>query len=282
MATVDVNDPAVQSARDVIQNMLNQWGIGDLGADAWKLIQQGYTSQEAIVLQLQETDTYKERFKANELRRKAGLPVLSPAEYVSVEAAYTQVARQYGAPAGFYDNKDDFTNLIAGNVSAQELNDRFQQWSDVWNNGDQATRDAFANYYGIDNPADGIAFMADPDKALPLIEKKARAAKIGGAAGRNKIGLSSAQAEYLSSLGLSDEAAQQGFNELAQTKATQDAIGQRFGDALSVEEQVGATFGANADAEQRRQRQLTAERNMFDGGVGTTAAGTGQQTAGQV
>src|ERR1700749_1854637 len=99
-------NPQQASALAWFKQQLTQWGIATLVPDAQKLIMQGLDN-DAVTLQLQETDAYKKRFAANALRIKAGLTVLSPAEYVATETAYAQVLRQFGLPKGFYDSRDD-------------------------------------------------------------------------------------------------------------------------------------------------------------------------------
>jgi hypothetical protein len=54
----------------------------------------------------------KRRFAGNQQRRKLGLPVLSPREYLETEAAYRQVMESAGLPRGFYDSPDDFSSWI--------------------------------------------------------------------------------------------------------------------------------------------------------------------------
>src|SRR5690606_434666 len=102
--------------------------------------------------------------------RAAGLPVLSPAEYLATERSYAQVMKNYGLPKGFYDDPADFAGFIGGSVSASELQERVQSYSDLANREDPAIK-AQLRAMGM-NDGDLLAFYMDPTRANPLIRKK--------------------------------------------------------------------------------------------------------------
>jgi hypothetical protein len=118
-----VTSPTSQSARQILLDQLKQWGLEELTNDLDSLIKDGLEAP-AIVLQLADTKAYKERFKANEIRRQKGLAALSPAEYIAAEASYQTVLRTHGLPNSFYDSRDDYAEFIGNDVSPDELNDR--------------------------------------------------------------------------------------------------------------------------------------------------------------
>src|SRR3954462_15548006 len=178
-------DPTQTSALAWFKAQLTQWGIASLVPDAQKLVTQGL-SADTVLLQLQETDAYKKRFAGNALRTKAGLSVLSPAEYVATETAYAQVLRQYGLPKGFYDSHDDFTRFIAADVSPQELTQRASDAQEKYVNGPAENRQWWRSHYG-GTDAEAVAGILDPARALPLINKRLAAAAVGGAAGAQNL-----------------------------------------------------------------------------------------------
>lgn len=100
-------DPAQMDAYSLIKALLDQADLGSLADDLYGFIQQGY-SADTITLLLQETSEWKRRFAGNEERKRRGLPVLTPAEYLAVESSYRQVMRTFGLPQGFYDEYSDF------------------------------------------------------------------------------------------------------------------------------------------------------------------------------
>jgi hypothetical protein len=96
----------------------------------------GYDA-DTISLLLQQTPEWQQRFAGNEVRKKNGLAVLSPAEYLANEASYRQVLVAHGAPVGFYDQHSDFANWIGNDVSPAEIDSRAKVVSDHLNNADQ-------------------------------------------------------------------------------------------------------------------------------------------------
>lgn len=108
-----------------IDALFSNYGLESLAGKIYDYVKNGY-SADTISILLQDTPEYKQRFAANEARRKAGISVLSPAEYLSIENSYRQLFRQSGLPQGFYDTKEDFTNFIAGDMSPTELQGRLE------------------------------------------------------------------------------------------------------------------------------------------------------------
>src|SRR5512139_2967154 len=62
-------------------SLFSGYGLGSLAPKILEYVQQGYGA-DTITMLLQRTDEYKRRFSANEIRRKNGLPVLAPNEYL--------------------------------------------------------------------------------------------------------------------------------------------------------------------------------------------------------
>src|SRR5690606_32920485 len=114
---------ANRDAYMALNSMFKTYGLGSLASRVYDYVKNGYSADTITVL-LQDTPEYKKRFAANEARQKAGLNVLSPAEYISTENSYRQIMRQSGLPAGFYDSTDDFTKWISTDISPTELQSR--------------------------------------------------------------------------------------------------------------------------------------------------------------
>ena len=124
---------------------------------------------------------YKERFAGNEQRRKAGLAVLNPQEYLAAEASYRQVLEAAGMPKGFYDKPSDFTAWIGGDVSPQEIKSRVDMAAERLNQTDPTARAALKQMYGV-SEGDIVAYFLDRKRAEPILKKQAAAGAIGAAA----------------------------------------------------------------------------------------------------
>jgi hypothetical protein len=104
-------------------NILGDYGLASLAPWAWNEILQG-ASETQVLLDMRDTPEFKTAFPEIELRKQAGLPAISPGEIVNYRNLATQYMRAAGLPAGFWDSNSDFTNLIASDVSLNELQQR--------------------------------------------------------------------------------------------------------------------------------------------------------------
>lgn len=265
-----------------LQRMFSDYGLDSLWSRAQELIvQYGYTGQDdsPLWLMLEQEPIFKERFKANEQRVKAGLSRLSPGEYVKLEKQYRDLMKTAGLPKGFYDSTDDFTTWIGGDVSPTEAQDRVVRAADVAATADPELKKALFDMYGVGE--DGItAYFLDPEKATSLLDRQANAARFRAAAGRNGVNTSKDTAELAALNGINDAQARQGF---AQVGAEQDALGNLgliYGDRISTDENVDATFGLSQQAQkvqQRKAKLASQERAAFSGSGGVSRSSLARQ-----
>lgn len=270
-------DPSVTSAREVIQNLLHQYDLDQLAPEAYKLIKSGL-STDAIILNLSQTQAYKQRFAANELRVKNGLTALSPAEYIALERQYGQTLRSYGLPAGFYDQRSDFTKFIANDVSPAELNQRAQQAAQAVQEAPKEYRDALQKYYGL-TAGDLAAQFLDPKRAEPLLAQKEYAARIGGYAASQGINVNANYGQTLEQQGVSLSQAQQGIQQAAQVLPTEQKLSEIYGgnNAVSQQDVLGEFVQGNAQAASRRRKLNQLEQASFSGQSGGLDSRTLQQ-----
>lgn len=274
---------AQQSAIDWFRALLTSWGIAELVPDASKLVLQGLGA-DSVTLALQQTKAYKKRFAANDLRVKAGLPALTPKEYIDTEAAYAQVLRQTGMPKGFYDSRDDFTSLLARDASPAELLQRAQTAARLFLTGPAENRRAWFSFYGGDGPdavSHGIAAILDPGAALPLVEQRRLAAEVGGGALAAGLPTSRAQAERLAGFGVSGEQAVAGYGQIARDLPVEQQVAQRFGETVGLGEEESATFLADPVARRKKQRLAESEAGLFDRSAAASATALSRPTVGQ-
>lgn len=253
-----------QSAWAYMQQLLDQYGLGSLGTVVQGLIAGGMTDAAQLQLELQNTNEWKVRFAGNERLRAAGLPVMSVAEYLSVERSYAQIMKNYGLPTGFYDDPSDFAEMIGGSISARELEQRVGAWADLANREDPAIKEQL-RAMGI---ADGdlIAYMMDPARAQPLIQKTYQQALIGGAARRE--GLDTGSASRLVEAGITEREAMQGYGVIGDAMPDAARLGDIYGEDVTqgdLEDEVFSNSGGK-----KRKRLASRERAAFQGtsGVG--------------
>jgi len=259
------------SAYDLIGAFLSDYDLGGLEDFVVDLVfNQGIISEAALLTQIRGTQTYQQRFAANEERRRQGLVALSEPDYLQYERAVRNALRDSGMPPGFYDSWDDVTQFLANDVSADELVSRIESGYDAINNSDPEVVDAMRRLYGVGD-SELAAYFLDPARAEAILLRQARSAQIAGQAQREaglQIGVGIA--EELATEGITEQQARAGFGaitdlgEVFQTTTGEQLAGQQ---AFTEEEQIGAVFGTSAAAQQRlRQRQRRRQAEFETGG----------------
>jgi hypothetical protein len=253
------------NAYDLLQNMLQQWGLESLAPDVLGFLQQGY-SQDQVSFKLQDTDAYKQRFAGNETRRKQGLPVLSPADYLNTEASYRQIMQSAGLPSGFYDQPSDFADWIGNDVSPTEINSRVSTAVEISNKLDPGLTQSLKDWYGV-QPNDVAAYILDQQRALPAIQNIARAAEIGGVANDNNAQITQQRAEQLArQSNLTNPQLTSAEGQAIQTGRTGSFLGEISG--LQYDQSVAENelFLDDAEAARRRKELGNLEQGRFTGG----------------
>jgi hypothetical protein len=216
-------------ALTLIKSQLRDWGLDALSGDIEGYLVGG-DSPTVAMAKLRDTQAYKTRFKANELRKQKGLAALSEAEILGNEMQYRQVMRSYGLPEGFYDSYEDFTNFLANDVSPQEMRDRVTLAAERFIFAPQEDKDQFTRF-GL-TPGQAIATILDPDRAEPLIRQTVTAIGLAAEAARafgDSERLSTDRAMELSKLGVTQDEARTGFGRLAGSQASDMALSRRQG-----------------------------------------------------
>lgn len=257
--------PAQQNAYTYLLSIFESYGLGTLAPRILQMVQQGL-DENSVALGLQDTPEYKDRFKANDARRKAGLPVLSPAEYLSTERSYRQIMESAGLPPGFYDQHDDFTKWLEGDVSPKEIQDRVNLATQKANSLDDATKDTFWRYHGL-APQDIAAFFLDQSRAVPALEKISKQVDVGAAAERQGLNVDAGRANELAN---SQQAANadQLFGNVASDTREGQRIAQVYGDVYSQKDAEDAAFFGSDEAKKKKTDLASKERATFGGASG--------------
>lgn len=259
--------------RDAAQALIaifSQYGLQSLAGSIIGFLQQGF-SGDTITLMLTETPQYKQRFKANDARIKKGLPALSPKEYIETERAYRAVMSQSGMPAGFYDTNADFTRFLENDLSPNELNERVKLWQDVAMK-DTSTVNELKRLYGMDANSYAAALI-NSERALPLLQKGARAVQFAAAARRHGFTVNKDLAEKYGggAYNVTGEDAEKGFGAIQELQPGTQKLGNIYGETYSVEDAADEVFGGDATAAGKRKKLASRERGTFsDSSRGST------------
>jgi len=267
MAVTTANLTGVQrDANAAVLNLFTQYGLASLAPVIMSYIKNGYSADTASIM-LQDTTEYKTRFAGNAARIKAGLSVLSPAEYLATEKSYGQIMSKYGLPAGFHDQPSDFQKFIEADVSPVELDQRAQSASDFVNRNDAQDLAYFKQYYST---GDMIAYALDPTRAAPLVGKAFEASKIGGAAATQGVGVSQLVSEDLAGRGITADQASQGFGIVSADQKAAVPLTSIYGSDLSQQDLIDSTFKSDAAATAKVKKLASQERAAFGGSGGAS------------
>jgi hypothetical protein len=277
---------ARQSAYDLLYSQFKQYGLETLVEPLKGLITSGASPSE-FTIRLRETDAYKKRFAGNAARIAKGLRALGEDEYLALEDQYQNVMRNYGLPTSYYakdalGTQQGFTNLIAGNVSATELENRIQQATDVIDKGPKEYIDAIKQFYPDISRGDLLSYVLDPENALTKIQSKIGAAKIGGEYLRAGLTADAERAEYLQRQGVTADAARQGAQTVLATAPRGGVLADiyqtgPYGQAQVEEEVYG--LGKAAEARKLREKLTSLEKASFSGGAGAAQGALGRERA---
>jgi len=262
-------------ARNTIRAVLASYGLGELSDFLYSVYARGevdVNNPDALVFALREQPAYQKRFAANAARAKKGLAELDPASYLQLENSYRQLLQSNGLPPGFYDQTEDFTALLEGDVSPQELQTRVQEGFRAVQDADPEVKRQMQELYGV-NEAGLAAYFLDPAKAAPILTRQAEAAKIAARAKeQGRLQLGAATAEEIAARGISAQQAQAGFTELGlQEGLYTEMMGEQ---ALTQQEKVGAALGYDVEAQRKLAERRGIRKAAFQGG-GSFAKTTG-------
>lgn len=277
----EADEQAKRNAADYLIALFKTYGLGELAPEIIKLVQDGVTDAASVTLALSETEAYKKRFAANEIRKQKGYKVYSPAEYLDLEESFRKVLKFNGLPEGFYDQPSDFTNWIAGDTSPDEINDRVSIANDIVLKKDPEYLRALEQM-GL-NTGDLTAAVLDLKRAFPILKKLTMAAQIGAEANRFGITWSKERADYLQGLGVTQEDARQGYAAIADNLVRAGELGSRFGSAYDqgdLEQDLLVERGSGP-ASAKRKRIASWEQGLFSGSAGTSKTSFSTRTRGE-
>ena len=270
-----------RDARNTIKAVLATYGLDSLSDflyDAYAKQEVNINNPDAIIFAIRGQEAYQKRFAANIARAKKGLSELDPGSYIELENGYRRLMQSNGLPIGFYDQTEDFTRLLEGDVSASELQDRIQNGFRAVQDADPEVKRQMQELYGV-SEAGLAAYFLDPEKAAPLLTRQAEAAKIAARAKeQGNIQLQFATAEEIAARGITAAEAETGFTAMGlQQGLYTEMMGEQ---ALTQQEKVGAALGYDVQGKTKLAQRASTRKSPFQGGGGFTK--TTGQTSGTV
>jgi hypothetical protein len=280
-ATAAASAAERQSAYDLLYAQFASYGLGSLVEPLRGLIQSGASPAE-FSIKLRESEPYKKRFSANQQRISKGLKAISEAEYLGLEDQYQNILRNAGLPESYWKKGDlgaqeGFTNFIANDVSAVELEDRVSTAQQRLIYANPEVSIALKNFYPDISNGDLLAYALDPTKGLDQIKRRITAAEIGSSAVQMGLATNVTDAEYLARYGVDKGAAQAGYRTAAERLPTASKLGEIYaGQGLGAYTQQTAeqdifNLPGGAQAAEKRRKLSELEQASFSGRAGMGA-----------
>ena len=280
-ATAAASAAERQSAYDLLYAQFASYGLGSLVEPLRGLIQSGASPAE-FSIKLRESEPYKKRFSANQQRISKGLKAISEAEYLGLEDQYQNILRNAGLPESYWKKGDlgaqeGFTNFIANDVSAVELEDRVSTAQQRLIYANPEVSIALKNFYPDISNGDLLAYALDPTKGLDQIKRRITAAEIGSSAVQLGLTTNVTDAEYLARYGVNKAQAQQGYRTAAEILPTASKLGDIYSKQglgaytqQTAEQEIFNVPGA-AEAAAKRRKLSELEQASFSGRAGMGA-----------
>lgn len=239
--------------------LLARYGLGELAPWLSQQITSGATLEE-IELNLYDQPAFIKRFPAIRQRGRDGKPPLSVEEYLQYERQMFDAANSFGVTVSY----DEINDLLIGDVSFNEAQDRLALAGQAVHAIPQETKNTLQQFYGVTS-GDLTKYWLDPKKELPVLQRRFAAATIGGQAVRTGFGdITAEQAEGLAVRGV--ENATDAFGKLVQSRELFEAVDQTEQD-ITVDDQLKLITG---DAELTGQVEKRAQKRVapFQSGGG--------------
>lgn len=267
-----------RDAAEALRRLFAGYGIEGLADQITNFVRNGY-SADTVALMLQDTPAYKKRFAGNEKRKAAGLPVLTPAEYLSVESSYRQVMEQAGLPPNFYDSPEDFADWISKDVSPTEIKSRVDSAKELVDAVDPEIRREFRRWY---SDGDMYAYALDRKRTAEILDRQVRAAEVSKNVRAAGVAISRGTAEEIGSLGIESGAQRQGAVQAAQYAEGFGRLASLGDESYSDEDAAEDVFLNDADAASTRRRLASQERARFGGSSGANETTLSRARGGNV
>jgi hypothetical protein len=244
---------------------------------------------------------FKDRFKANELRVKQGLPKLTSSAYLTLERDFARLFTTYNLP--MFKNQQQYDKLIAGDVDIADATSRVTMAYDRVLT-DTSTRNAFRQFYGSLTDADIVSALLSPEQQIPALERKVIAAEVGGQAlrqglaagvqsieammtdqGKQVSGYSNVQrgtlgSEALAGEGVDEAAAASGYERIAAQLPEAEKLSAIYGGRaaqVSQKELEQAELLGLESAKRKRAKLVGMEEAQFAGEAGTMRTSLGRR-----
>lgn len=262
-----------EDAYGILEKTFKDFGLEDLVPEIKKYMEVGLGSEQAG-LELRKTNAYLTRFKGNEVRRAAGLNVLSEDAYLELENSYNETLRRFGLQGYFGTDRKVATatmaSIIGNDISAVEFKDRIDTVVTRVNNADANIKTTLRAFYNITD-SDLVKYFLNPKENLPKLQEKVTAAEIGSEFIKQGLVTGVLSAEEFAKLGIDKQAAAKGAETIAAILPETKKLGSIYDEeAIDYTQKTAEEEVLKGLDSARRKRLRLAEKEVgsFSGSAG--------------
>ena len=211
-----------------------------------------------------------------------GYKALDEKTIIGLEDEYQKVMSQYNAPAGFYDQPNDYQTFLKNNYSVKDVADTMQAYGDFVQTTNPVARQQLKDLYGIDDAA-LTAYFADPAKGQSILENIA--GKNMNTAAALIEGLTKEQAQIAQGYGagsLTYGQQRQAYSKVQREMQTTGELAQIYGENFGAKEAIAAEFGGDVAAQTQAARIKAINAATFGGSSAIGGAALRTKTRGVV
>jgi hypothetical protein len=270
-----------RNARVTAIGLAEVWGLNESIVDKMidLIINQGYNA-ENVYIPLMQTSEFKERFAGIEAYNKkwskdiaAGVKAQAPTpgQYIQMERQYQEILNRFGLSD--LASRSTYADLIGGDVSPFELQDRVVLAYDRIANADDLLKQQLKSYFpNLTTPdfARALLTSTNPEDMASQLQRRVQRAEISSEMSRFGLEVRAPLAQELETLGVDRDRARQGFGTIAAQLPTLSKLGNIYeGTSAGIEDElVGEQFKGLQS--QRRRRLQQTEVATFSGASGMT------------
>jgi len=268
-----------------LASYLSSIGLSDLftmtgdtpGGWLWEQVKNGVTSVEQLLIGLQETDTFQQRFpliKFQQDLNASGTPtrVWTPSELLQYEEQLTNTFRRAGLPEWFYDNAvEDIQGRLMSGLSVDAIEERINVAYEYVSNAPPEVMQKFTEYYGLKDAEGALAsYILDPEKTIQSINRASRTAYAGGIGARYGFNVDQGTAQRIGELPMSEAGIDDTFQTVAASRGlSMESVGERTD--ITEADLISAEFDQNVSARNALERRRISRGAINVAGQGGAA-----------
>jgi hypothetical protein len=282
MAIVDNSTTGATSGWDQLKDLFKRSGLEDLADVLTSAIQDYGTDNDALILaKVREAPQYMERFKGNYDRLAAGKNWLSEGTYLQQENMYAEILGAH--QAGNLAKRENYAKFIAGDVSINELSNRFDaaynRVTKAVNSDDKPLLDELRRLYPGVTDSELAQTLLLGTEGSDFLRTKINVAEINAA--QTETGVKSVLgADFLESQGIDRNKARQGLAKTGIEAQGFDVAAKAFGQdpeeirkQLERENLLGTAGAGTRKLASQTRANMSSIAGTAGGSLKTTKAG---------